>query len=155
MNEGWARFAKVGQAIGASIAFVNAYVAASDAFAKTTFPANIAIAAGVLAKGMAMVGAIKGAAVPSGHAMGGAFRVPGGVGGGDRVPFNAMLEPGELVEITSNRSDGYKAGGDRGGGGMTTIRVTADEFTRPVIEKLIDGLNSALGDGHRLNVVTA
>lgn len=140
MGEGWARFAKAGQAIGAAIAFVNAYVAASEALAKATFPANIAIAAGVLAKGIAMVAAIKGAAVPAGHEMGGAFRVPGGSGGGDRVPFNAMLEPGELVEITSNRPDGYRPGSS--GSGKTIIMqgmVWGQDQIRDLVAALNDG----------------
>jgi hypothetical protein len=149
MGEGWARFAKVGQAIGAAIAFVNAYVAASEAFAKTPFPANVAIAAGVLAKGIAMVAAIKGAVAPSGRAMGGAFRVPGGVGGGDRVPFNAMLEPGELVEITSNRPDGYQPGRN-GGGASKTIIMKGMVWGQDQIRDLVAALNDGDRNGIKL-----
>lgn len=152
LNSDWARAAKVGQALGAAIAFVNAYIAASEALASATFPANIAIAAGVLAKGLAMVAAIKGAVVP-GHAKGGLFKVPGGAGGGDRVPFTAMLEPGELVEINSNRSDGYKSGsGARGGNGTRTVYISAG--LRQIAEALIPELNAAMRDGHELKLAS-
>jgi hypothetical protein len=153
LGEGWARFAKVGQAIGAAVAFVNAYVAASEAFAKTPFPANVAVAAGVLAKGIAMVAAIKGAAIPK-AAMGGAFMVPGGLGGGDKVLAQMALEPGELVEVTSNRADGYKAGGARGEG-KTVIVQFADPISRMFGEKLFPVLNELLADGHVLNLKPA
>ena len=90
MNDSWKKAAKVGQAIGAAVAFVNAYVAASQAFATTPFPGNIAIAAGVLAKGVAMVAAIKGI----GFAEGGLVQGPGS-GQSDSIP--ARLSNGEFV----------------------------------------------------------
>lgn len=153
LNDGWARAAKVGQAIGATVAFVNSYVAASEAFAKTPFPANVAVAGAVLAKGIAMVAAIKSAAVPK-MAMGGAFRVPGGMGGGDKVPFHAMLEPGELVEVSSNRPGGYRSGS--AGGGANRIDVSGlgrDGYSRSEVVKIIEGINDAIGDGWQLKVI--
>lgn len=119
------------------------------------FPANIAAVAAVLAKGASLVASIKGQNVPSGYAMGGAFRVPGGIGGGDRVPFNAMLEPGELVEISSNRPDGYRSGGDRSGsrssGGVYELRI--DAILRPFAEMLMPHMEAANRDGHTLKLV--
>jgi hypothetical protein len=153
LGNGWGRIAAVGKAIGATIAFINSYVAASQALATAVFPANIAIAAGVLANGLAMVASIKSAAVPK-MAMGGAFQVPGGIGGGDKVPFNAMLEPGELVEVSSNRPGGYRSGsqGNSSSGGTYTLQVP--DFLRPFAEALMPHIEAANRDGHQLKLVT-
>lgn len=152
LSSNWARLAKVGKAIGAVIAFVNAYVAASEALAKAVFPANIAIAAGVLAKGLAMVVAIKSAAVPS-AAMGGAFKVPGGYGGGDKVLAPMMLEPGELVEVSSNRQGGYQSGGD--GGRTLSINLQGETFGRETLRQIAKGIEQLVGDGLRIDLKTA
>lgn len=147
--------AMAGKAFGIVQATINTYTAFTKALASAPPPLNYALAAGVLAAGMAKVMAISSQSV-SGHVMGGAFRVPGGVGGGDRVPFNAMLEPGELVEITSNRSDGYKAGA--GGGGRSqsgsTAMVYIDAALRPLAEALFPHINAAIRDGHELKLAT-
>jgi hypothetical protein len=118
------------------------------------FPANLAAMATVLAQGASLVASIKSQNVPAGYAMGGAFRVPGGIGGGDKVPFNAMLEPGELVEISSNRSGGYQSEGrDRSrSGGVYTLQV--QDFLRPLTDALIPHFNAAMRDGHELKIVT-
>jgi len=118
------------------------------------FPANLAAMATVLAQGASLVASIKSQAIPSGNVMGGAFRVPGGIGGGDKVPFNTMLEPGELVEITSNRPDGYRGGGrDRSSsGGTYTLQVP--DFLRPFAEALMPHIEAANRDGHSLKLVT-
>lgn len=120
------------------------------------FPANIAAVAAVLAKGASLVASIKSQNVPAGYAMGGAFRVPGGIGGGDRVPFNAMLEPGELVEISSNRADGYRSGGDNRGRSPSggTVMVYLDAALRPLADALIPHFNAAMRDGHELKLAT-
>lgn len=120
------------------------------------FPANLAAMAAVLAKGASLVASIKSTAVPSaGLAMGGAFRVPGGVGGGDKVPFSAMLEPGELVEVSSNRPGGYQSGGgDRGGraqSGGTTL-VYLDAALQPLAAALFPHFNEAMRNGHELKL---
>lgn len=147
LSDNWARLAKIGQAIGASVAFVNAYVAASEAFAKTPFPANIAIAAGVLAKGLTMAAAIKGAAFTS-AAMGGAFRVGGGLGGGDSKLVQMALEPGELVEVSSNREGGYQSGG--GPKEIVVRGISLRDFVSG--GQMIEILNQAVGDGHRFRM---
>ena len=150
-SKGMAIAAKVFGAIQATISM---FTGAAKAL-ELPFPANLAAMAAVLAQGASLVASIKGQAVPSGLAMGGAFRVPGGVGGGDRVPFQAMLEPGELVEITSNRADGYHAGGDRGrseSGGTTLVYL--DAALRPLAEALFPHFNAAMRDGHELKLAT-
>lgn len=149
MNESWAKFAKVGQAIGAAIAFVNAYVAASEAFAKTSFPANIAVAAGVLAKGMAMVASIKSV---GGFATGGSLTVPGGMGGGDSVRAMVDLEPGEQLDIWR---PGEGGGDPRRGGSQTAstprvITVVGNFFSRDNIREVFEALNEGGRDGHKL-----
>jgi ribosomal protein L12E/L44/L45/RPP1/RPP2 len=151
LSSNWARMAKIAQVIGAAVAFINAYVAASEAFAKTPFPGNIAIAAGVLAKGMAMAAAIKSAVIPA-AAMGGAFRVAGGVGGGDSVRAMIDLEPGELVEVSSNRPGGYKGGG---AGGNITLHLHGETYGRKQVVNLIAQINDAIGDGSRIRMVPA
>lgn len=105
------------------------------------FPANIAAVAAVLAKGASLVASIKGQAIPA-AAMGGAFRVPGGIGGGDKVLAQMALEPGELVEVTSNRPDGYQAGGNAGGVSKTIIMqgmVWGQDQIRDLVAAINDG----------------
>lgn len=146
--------AVAGKAFGIVQATINTYTAFTKALASAPPPLNYALAAGVLAAGMAKVMAISSQST-AGLAMGGAFRVPGGIGGGDRVPFNAMLEPGELVEISSNRPDGYQAGG-RGSrptsGGVYELRI--DAILRPFAEMLMPHMEAANRDGHSLKLVT-
>jgi hypothetical protein len=120
------------------------------------FPANLAAMATVLAKGASLVASIKSQSVPSGLAMGGAFRVPGGVGGGDKVPFQAMLEPGELVEVSSNRAGGYQSGTVDGGksqaGGPRSVTLQGFMWGRDQMRDLFDFLNEGMRDGHKLDV---
>lgn len=150
MSNNWARLAKIGQAIGAAVAFINSYIAASNAFATAPFPANVAIAAGVLAKGIAMVAAIKGAAVPAGKfATGGAITVPGGMGGGDKVRAMVDLEAGEQLDIWRPDNGGRDP---RRGGDVREVTINIDGAWRPFMEAMIPQLNSALGDGHRLRL---
>lgn len=149
----WAKFAKVGQSIGAAIAFVNSYVAASEAFAKTPFPANFAIAAGVLAKGMAMVASIKSVSSSTGMMTGGAMTVRGS-GGPDSVPISFMASPGEQIDVWRPDQGGGadpRRGGS-GGGNVYNLPIPA-VTTREAIGVLIGHLNEAIGDGHRINVV--
>lgn len=116
------------------------------------FPANIAAVAAVLAKGASLVASIRSQNVPA-LAMGGAFRVPGGVGGGDKVPFNAMLEPGEMVEVSSNRAGGYQSGGERRGdrGPIDLSGVIGlDDWIGMKGRDLVRIINDAIGDGGRL-----
>lgn len=149
------QMAVAGKAFGIVQATINTYTAFTKALASAPPPLSYALAAGVLAAGMAKVVAISSQAVP-GYAMGTAFRVPGGVGGGDRVPFNAMLEPGELVEISSNRPDGYRSGGDNRGRSPSggTVMVYLDAALRPLADALIPHFNAAMRDGHELKLAT-
>jgi len=133
-------------------AVINSYQAFTKALATLPPPLNFAGAAAALASGLAAVATISSQPIPS-MAMGGAIRVPGGVGGGDKVPFSAMLEPGELVEVSSNRAGGYRSGTDRGGGSSQPVTIIApDDFARSYLERLVDGLNSVAADGYRLKV---
>lgn len=153
MNDSWAVFAKAGQAIAATIAFVNAYVAASEAFAKTPFPANIAIAAGVLAKGIGMVAIIKSAVVPK-FATGGSMTLTG-TGGPDTVPVGLMASPGEQIDIWRPEQGG---GADprRGGGAVNIVNLSMPiATTRDALRSLIEGLNDMMSDGYQLNIKPA
>lgn len=145
--------AKAAQIFGAIQATISMFTGAAKAL-ELPFPANLAAMAAVLAQGARLVAQIKSQSVPTGLAMGGAFTVPGGAGGGDKVPFHAMLEPGETVEVSSNHANGHQAGS--GSAPPTTVnmsvpRGSAFEFTRNLIEEI----NSAVRDGYRINVVPA
>ncbi len=119
------------------------------------FPANLAAMAAVLAQGASLVASIKSQSIPA-AAMGGAFRVPGGVGGGDKVLTQMALEPGELVEVTSNRAGGYQAGGNNGGKSQSgsTAMIYIDAALRPLAEALFPHINAAIRDGHELKLAT-
>lgn len=145
--------AKAAQIFGVVQGTISMFTGAAKAL-ELPFPANLAAMATVLAKGASLVASIKSQAIPSGYAMGGAFRVPGGIGGGDRVPFNAMLEPGELVEISSNRSGGYQSGGQ--GGALTPLNIRVPDFvSREGVIRLLDEMKGAVRDGYQFNVQPA
>ncbi len=146
--------AKAGKVFGVIQGTISMYTGAAKAL-ELPFPANLAAMAAVLAQGAALVAGIKGTNVPTGAVTGGAFQVPGGIGGGDKVLTQMALEPGELVEVSSNRSDGYRSGG-RGGrassGGTYTLQVP--DFLRPLAEALMPHIEQANADGHTLKLVT-
>lgn len=147
-SSGMAKAAKVFGIIQGTISM---FTGAAKAL-ELPFPANIAAVAAVLAKGASLVASIKSQQVPS-LAMGGAFQVPGGQGGGDRVPFQAMLEPGELVEVSSNHAGGYQSGTARGGaqqGGGKTIIMQGMVWGRDQIRDLVAALNEGNRDGIKL-----
>lgn len=145
--------AKAAKVFGVIQGTISMFTGAAKAL-ELPFPANLAAMATVLAQGASLVASIKSQAIPSGYAMGGAFRVPGGIGGGDKVPFNAMLEPGELVEISSNRQGGYQSGG--GQGGLTPLNIRVPDFvSREGIIRLLDEMKGAFRDGYQLNVQPA
>jgi hypothetical protein len=149
--------AVAGKAFGIVQATINTYTAFTKALASAPPPFNYVLAAGVLAAGMAKVVAISSQST-SGMAMGGAFRVPGGSGGGDKVPFQTTLEPGELIEVSSNHSNGYQSGSRNGGGAGAPSIVNLSmpiAVTRDAFRSLIEGLNEAMTDGYRLNVAPA
>lgn len=146
--------AVAGKAFGIVQATINTYTAFTKALASAPPPFNYVLAAGVLAAGMAKVIAISSQST-SGLAMGGAFRVPGGSGGGDSVPFQTTLEPGELIEVSSNHSNGYQAG-SRNSGSQSTVNLSVPiATTRDALRSIIEGLNDMFADGYRLNVVPA
>jgi len=137
--------ATVAKAAGIVQATISMFTGAAKAL-ELPFPANLAAMAAVLAQGATLVASIKGTAV--GFATGGSFKVPGGMGGGDKVFTPLMLEPGEQVDIWRPGEAGDPRG--RAGGSGVTINVLTDDVSRPVIEKLIKGLDEAFGDGHTM-----
>lgn len=137
------------KAFGIGQAIINTQIAITKALATLPPPASYAAVALAVAQGAASVASIS----AQKFAMGGAFRVPGGIGGGDRVPFNAMLEPGELVEISSNRPGGYQSsGGDRNSPAPIVNLSMPIASTREAFASLIDGLNGMFSDGYVLKV---
>lgn len=145
------------KAFGIGQAIINAQIAATKALALYgPTPLGFAAVAGAIAQGAASVAAIS----AQGFAMGGLVRGPG-TGQSDSIPAN--LSNGEFVmnadatrqhlpELESMNAGG---GGRGAGGGTTIIRLITDELARPFVEKLIPALNSALRDGHRIELSPA
>lgn len=84
-------------------------------------------------------------AMTAGFASGTDFTVPGGIGGGDSVPFNAMLEPGERVKIEPNS---YGAN-DSGGGSSQTVQISlqGESYSRDMVRSLIAKINDVVSNG--------
>jgi hypothetical protein len=144
MGSQYAKVVKGIQVIAAGQALVSTLAGAADAL-KFGFPQNLAFSAAVLAKGMALVASIKAVSVP-GFKAGGNFTIPGGVGGGDRVPVQFMAEPGEHVQVTPNGA----ANGGWNAPREIVVKVEGETFGRATIRKMIEGINEAIGDGYRL-----
>lgn len=142
--------AAIAKAAGIVQATISMFVGAAKAL-ELPFPANLAAWATVLGTGAQMVAGIKGTDA-GGFATGGSIKVPGGMGGGDRVPAMVDLEPGEQLDIWRPGENGGAdpRRGAQGGGGVTTINMVGDTFSRRTVEKMIDALNDAFGDGHKL-----
>lgn len=124
---------QVSKMFGAAQALVSTMVGAAEAL-KLPFPANIAAAAAVVAKGIGFVNAIK-STNESGAS--------GGGGGGGSVPS------------IGGRSD-VGMGGGAGGGGRSTAAIInlsgGDMFSRKQVVELINSINEAMEDGARLRI---
>jgi hypothetical protein len=140
--------ATAAKVFGAIQATISMFTGAAKAL-ELPFPANLAAMAVVLAKGAAFVASIKSTAIPK-YKQGADFKVPGGLGGGDKVPVSFMAEPGEQVTVRSNNDRGRS-----GGGGMVNIMLQGDNFSRQGVRDLIGKINEAIGDGARLKVAPA
>ena len=127
-------------------AVMSAYEGASKALT-LPFPANIAAAAVVLAKGFAFVASIRSQAVPH-FAEGGSFKV-GGFGGTDSQFVPMMLTSGEMVEITP---PGESRGGRSDAPREIVINLYGDNFSQKTMRKWAAALNEAIGDGVRIRV---
>ncbi|MHC2533361.1 phage tail tape measure protein [Bradyrhizobium diazoefficiens] len=145
-----AGMAKAAQVFGAIQATISMFTGAAKAL-ELPFPANIAAMAAVLAKGATLVAQIKSQSVPTGFKDGLSMTVPGGVGGGDSKLFQAMVEPGEQIDITPNR--GGNAGASKGGAsGGQTIVMQGFMWGRDQVRDMFEALNEGMRDGHKLNV---
>jgi minor tail protein len=123
------------------------------------FPANIAAAAAVLAKGAALVASIKGTSV-GGFATGGSLTVPGGSGGGDSVRAMVDLQPGEQLDIWKpGEGPGDPRRGAGGGGGTSVVELRGlsaiKRYTIDEIKMIVEGLNEALPYGVKINMAPA
>ncbi|MET4315876.1 phage tail tape measure protein [Bradyrhizobium sp. RT4b] len=150
-----AGMAKAAQIFGAIQATISMFTGAAKAL-ELPFPANIAAMAAVLAQGARLVSQIKSQSVPTGFKDGLSMTVPGGVGGGDSKLFQAMVEPGEQIDITPNRGGNNRGQAGAGGRAAQPVNVAVPIVTtRDALRDLIDGLNGMFSDGYRLNVVSA
>jgi hypothetical protein len=137
----WARAAKIAMAVQA---LVSTYAGSAAALAGP-FPANLAAAALVLAKGLTLVAAIKG--TPLGFAQGGSFKVPG-AGGADTMPVKFMATPGERVTVETPAQQ-------RRGGRDINIALRGKSFGFDDVRDLFEQINQGLGDGYRINLARA
>lgn len=144
--------AATAKAFGIIEATINTYTAFTKALAAAPPPFNYALAAGTLAAGLAKVAAIKQQSI-GGFKDGLSMTVPGGVGGGDSRLFQAMVEPGEQIDITPNRG-GVQGQGSGKGGAVTTVNLTMSDpvYSRDGMRLWIERLNEMFSDGYKLNV---
>lgn len=119
---------KVAQVFGAAQALISAYQGAAEAL-KLPFPANIAAAATVLAKGIGFVSAIKGV-----NSSGGAVSASGGGGGTSSAPAPAAAASSQAASQTLNFS------------------VTNDPFgiSDRVVRQIVGAINQSQRDGSTL-----
>lgn len=145
--------AGIAKAAGIVQATIAMFVAAAEA-QKLGFPAGIAAAAVMLAKGAALVASIKGTSI-GGFATGGSITVPGGVGGSDSVKAMVDLQPGEQLDIWRPGEGADPRGGAAGGqGGRQVIEVRGlagqKLWTLETIRELVDGINAAQPYGAKI-----
>lgn len=149
-SKGMATAAKIFGAIQATISM---FTGAAKAL-ELPFPANLAAMAAVLAKGATLVASIKSQSVPTGFKDGLSMTVPGGVGGGDSRLFQAMVEPGEQIDITPNR--GGNPGQNTRAAAPSIVNLSVPiATTRDALASLIEGMNEMFSDGYILNVKPA
>lgn len=128
------------KAFGIGQAVINTAIGITKAFATLPPPASYAAAALAAATGAAQIATIS----AQKFATGGSFKV-GGAGGIDSQLVQFQATPGEMVDVR-------KPGQDRGGGRDTVVRIDPGPIPREWVEKLLDGINDAVGDGHRLRL---
>ena len=138
-SEKWQRASKIA---AAAMALINSLQGASLALAQGGI-FGFAASAAILAKGLALVAAIKGTPI-LGMAQGGAFKVPG-IGSNRLVPVQFMATPGERVTVETPQQQVRS-------GGSTKIVVRGKLFGRDTIEEIIEGINSAIGDNYKLRI---
>jgi hypothetical protein len=131
---------------GKAFAIVQAIISTYTGMAKALemmFPANIAAAAVVAAKGFAFVAAIQGQTIPT-FATGGTG-VVGGSGGVDSQLVSLRATPGEIVSV--QRPDSL------GGGQVVNLTLNGDRFRKDDFRDLIESINGAIRMGYRINLV--
>lgn len=143
--------AATAKAFGIIEATINTYTAFTKALAAAPPPFNYALAAGTLAAGLAKVAAIKQQSI-GGFKDGLSMTVPGGVGGGDSRLFQAMVEPGEQIDITPNRGGNGRDSSGAGAAGSRTVVLNGFMWGREQMRNLFDFLNEGMSDGYKLDV---
>lgn len=137
------------KAFGIGQAIINTQIAVTKALATLPPPASYAAVAFAVAQGAAAVASIS----AQKFATGGSMRVPGGMGGGDKVRTMVDLEPGEQMDIW--RPDHGGSDPRRGGGSGQVVQLHVAEPGRDYIGALIGAINGAVKDGYRLELAPA
>lgn len=138
------------KAFGIGQAIINAQIAATKALAVYgPTPMGFAGVAAAIAQGAASVATISAQGFKSGLSM----TVPGGVGGGDSRLFQAMVEPGEQIDITPNRGGQQDARRSGTNAVPAVFNLTVGAASaRDFLRSLIEDINGMTADGYRLNV---
>ncbi|WIG51007.1 MAG: hypothetical protein OJF48_001924 [Afipia sp.] len=164
-GESGLKMATAAKVLGVAQATIAMFVAGAEAL-KQPFPLNIAAMAAVLARGAAMVASIKATAIPK-FAEGGLVSGPG-TGTSDSI--HARLSAGEFVmpanmtrqylpQLNAMREGDFYSerashdagfGGQRGGPTIIEVRGFDQKklYTGDGVRDLIEGIQSALDDGH-------
>jgi len=135
------------KAFGIGQAIINTQIAVTKALATLPPPASYAAVALAVAQGAASIATISAQKFKTG----GAFNVPGGIGGGDKVFAPMMLEPGERVDVTPNGQRGTSSGPTE-----ITLRGNAkDFFSGDNLRAMFEAINAGHRDGYRIQFAPA
>lgn len=136
------KMATLAKIFGAIQTTISMFTGAAKAL-ELPFPANLAAAAAVLAKGASFLASIKSQSVP-GAAQGLSVQVPGGLGGGDSKLFQAMVEPGEHINVTPNSQTLGSSNVVVTVKGLTDKRYQLDE-----VKQIMLGIGDAMKFGYK------
>lgn len=132
---------QIGQAFAIAQALINTYLAVTKALSAYPPPFSYVAAAGALAAGLAQVVNIK-AQKFTAAALGGSFKVPGGVSGFDSRLVPMMLSPGERVDVTP---------ASRVGEGSRELIIPSikpkDFFTGETVREMVLSIDQWMRDG--------
>lgn len=145
--------AMVAKIAGIAEATINTYTAFTKALASAPPPYNYALAAGVLAAGLAKVAAIKSQNV-GGFKTGGSFTV-GGSGGPDSQMVQIRATPGERVDVWRPGEGPDPRMMAQGSSAPKEILVRMDDqaiFGIDTTKRIIEAINDAIGYGYKIRV---
>lgn len=138
------------KAFGISQAIINTQIAITKALATLPPPASYTAVAAAVAQGAAAVASISAQKFKTG----GSMKVPGGIGGGDRVQAMVALEPGEQLDIwrPGDGNEDPRRGANSASPTMITMVLNGALHTKEAFREAIDGFNEMFADGYKLKI---